>query len=111
MKWAGAHTGATWSAKHGGDARAPTIAALGRVICQQVKTSGDEIDELKLGHRSHSHQRCAAGRSDNGSFGDRSVDDALFAKVLIEAIGNFKRAAIDADIFADTEDGRVAFHL
>ena len=39
------------------------------------------------------------------------VDHALRAEAVDEAFGDFERAAVDADVFADAEDRRIALHL
>src|SRR5260370_31669015 len=49
-----------------------------------------------------------SGRAHNGGFSNRSVDHALGAKTVDEAVSDLERAAVDANVFADTEDGWVA---
>ena len=43
--------------------------------------------------------------------GDGRINDPLGAEAVDEAVGDFERAAIDADVFANAEDGGVALHF
>src|SRR5438876_6324877 len=108
MKRARAHARAARPAKYRRNVRAPAIAALGRIICQQIKAAGNEIDELKLSHWPQAHQPGATGRADDRGFRDGRVDHALRTEVIDDSFGNFECAAIYADVFADQKDGCVA---
>ena len=50
-------------------------------------------------------------RAHDGRLADGRVDHALPAEALEQARGDLERAAVDADIFAEQHDGRVAVHL
>src|SRR5678815_3817260 len=105
------HARSAWTTKHGRDPSAPAIATLSCIICQQVKSRRNEIDELKLGNGFHPHQSCAACRTDYRAFGDRSVNNSLLAVLVDKAIGNFESSTISANIFANDKDCWVTFHL
>ena len=49
--------------------------------------------------------------ADNRRFGNRRVDDAFLAEPVDQAFGDFERAAVRADVFANHEDALVARHL
>ena len=68
----------------------------------------DEIGELNFGHRSQAHHRAADGRSDDDAFGERRIEDAVFAVLIEQARGGFENAAGKADIFAEDEDAFIA---
>src|SRR5947208_7739616 len=102
MKRTRAHAGTAWATKHRGNVSAPTITALGRVVRQQIKTARNKIDELKFGDRPHAHQSRAASRADNCRFGNRRIDHPLFAELIDQTVSDFERAAIRADVFANT---------
>src|SRR5436190_4237457 len=111
MKWARAQARATGTTKDCRDAGAPAIAALGGVVGEQIESGGDEINELKLRHGPHTHQRRAAGRAHNCAFRNRCVDNTSAAKLVEQAVCYFEGSAIGADVFADHKDRRVALHL
>ena len=111
MKRARAHTRPAWPAKHCGNIRAPAITTLRRIIGQQIEATRNEINELKLGDRFHSHQRRAARRADDRRFRDRCIDHSLLAEAIDQSFRDFEGAAIDAHIFADHEHGWIALHL
>jgi hypothetical protein len=50
-------------------------------------------------------------RAHNGGLGDGRVDDALGAEAVDETVSDFERAAVDTDVFAETENGWVAIHF
>src|SRR5260370_6066461 len=111
MKRTRANARTAGSAKYGRNVGAPTIATLGRIIRQQIESATDEVNELKLSHRAQAHQRRSTRRANNRRFGNRSVDHALRAELIDDAIGDFEGAAISAHVFADQKDSRVALHL
>src|SRR5215510_2124020 len=104
MERTSANARTTWTTKHGRDAGAPAVTALGGIVRQQIKSRGNEIDELKLRHRTHSHQCRTTRRTDNCTFGYRRIDYAFFAKFIQQAISDFKRAAICTNVLANNED-------
>src|SRR4029077_18953407 len=50
-------------------------------------------------------------RADDGGLRDWRVDDTLRTEAVDKAIRDFKRAAVDADVLAEAEDGGVTFHF
>ena len=91
--------------------RAPEIVRLGDHVGDLVEGAADEIHELKFGDGAHAGERRAEGRADDGGLGDGRVDDALGAEAVDESVGDFEGAAVDADVFAEAEDGGVAVHF
>ena len=84
---------------------------LRRHVHDLVKAAGDEIHELHFDHRPHAHQRRADGRAHDGRLGDGRVDHPILAELLQHPGRHLERAAIDADVFAQTERRRIALHL
>ncbi len=76
-----------------------------------VEGAADEVHELKFGDGTHTGERRSEGRAYDGGFGDGRVDDALGAEAVDETVGDFKSPAVDADVFAEAEDGGVAVHF
>src|SRR5260370_24633714 len=111
MKRTRANARTAGSAKYGRNVGAPTIATLGRIIRQQIESATDEVNELKLSHRAQAHQRGSTRRAHDRRFGDRSVDHALRAELIDDAVSDFEGAAISAYVFAEKKDSRVALHL
>src|SRR5437899_8004409 len=91
--------------------RTPKIVRLGDHVADLVEGAADEVHELKFGDRAHPCERRSESRAHNGGFGNRRVDDALEAKAVDESVGDFEGAAVDANVFAETEDGRIAVHF
>ena len=80
-------------------------------VADLVEGAADEIHELEFGDRAHAGERRSEGRAYDGGLGDGRVDDALGAEAVDETVGDFERAAVDADVFAEAEDGGVAVHF
>jgi hypothetical protein len=76
-----------------------------------IEGTADEVHELELGNGPHAGERRAKSRANDRGFGDRGIDNALGPEAINEAIGDFKSAAVNPDIFAQTENCRIAFHL
>src|SRR5205823_3089110 len=76
-----------------------------------VPRARDEVRELHLGDWAQAHDRGAGAAADDGGLGERRVDDAPGAKLLLEAERDLEGAAVDADVFADQEDPLVTSHL
>src|SRR5215470_6556989 len=91
--------------------RSPPVMGLGRHVHDLVKGAADEVHKLKFSNRPHAAQRSAESCPHNGHLGDRRVDHALRAEAVNETVGNLERAAINADVLAQTEHARVALHL
>ena len=100
-----------WAAEDKRSGRAPEVVRLRDHVADLVHGAGDEIHELKFGDRAHAGERRSEGRADDGGLGDGRVDDALGAEAVDESVGDFEGAAVDADVFAQAEDGGVVFHL
>ena len=111
MEWPAVNIAAAGPADDQGRGRAPAVVRLGDHVGDLVERAADEVHELKFGDRAHAGERRAEGRAHDGRLGDGRVDDALGAKAVDEAVGDFERAAVDADVFANAEDGRIALHL
>src|SRR5262249_61071175 len=67
--------------------------------------------ELHLGHRPHAHHRGAGAAADDRRLGERRVDHAPRAELLLEPERHLERAAVHADVLADQEHAAVAPHL
>ncbi len=111
VKRAAVNAAARRRAHHDRHGRVPAIAALGGEVDNLVEAAGDEIGELHLRHRPQPHEAGADGRADDGAFGNGRIHHAFLAEMLEESGGHFERAAVDADVFAQQEDVRVALHL
>ena len=108
---AAVHARARGSADHHGHCRPPAIVHFRRHVHDLVKPAGDEIHKLHFHHRAHTHQRRANARAHHGGLADGRVDHPVFAELLQHARGDFEGAAIDANVLAHDENGRVALHL
>src|SRR6185312_16172574 len=111
MEWAAVHAATAGSAQHERSGRAPAVMRLGHHVYDLVEGAADEVHELELGDGTHAGKRRAKSRADDGGLRDGSIDHALRAKVVDEAVSHFERAAVNTNVFADTEDGGVRLHL
>src|ERR1044072_4738378 len=111
MKWTRAHARSAWTTKDGRQSGAPAITTLRRVVRQQIKAGGNEIDKLKLCNRPHSHQRRATRCPNDRTFRDRRIDNSFLAKLVDQAIWNLERPALRADVLARHKHGWIPFHL
>src|ERR1044071_5022666 len=111
MKRARAYAGATRTTKHGRNICAPTITTLRGVVSKQIKAGGDEIDKLKFSDGLHAHQARSASRAYNRRVRNRRIYYPAWSKFIDKPVGDFERAAISSDIFANHKNRRVAFHL
>ena len=91
--------------------RAGAVELLRRDGDEVVPGAGDEVGELHLGDRAHAHQRRAGAAADDRGLGERRVDHPPRPELLLEALRDLERAAVDADVLADHEDALVAPHL
>src|SRR6267143_2266946 len=80
-------------------------------VADLVEGAADEIHELEFGDGAHAGERRYEGRAHDGGLGDGRVDDALGAEAVDETVRDFERAAVNADVFAEAEDGGVAVHF
>src|SRR5258708_28211126 len=91
--------------------RSPQIVAFRDHVADLVHGASDEIHELKFGDGAHPGKRSSKGRAHDSGLGDGRVDHARGPEAVNNAVGNFERPAVDADIFADAEYRGIAFHL
>ena len=87
------------------------VALLGRDGDEVIPRARDEVGELHLGDRAHAHDRRARAAPDDGGLGERRVDHAPRAELVLEALRHLEGAAVDADVLADHVDALVAAHL
>jgi len=59
----------------------------------------------------HAGERRSESRAHDGGLGDGRVDDTPGAESVDETVGDFKSAAVNADVFAKAEDSWVAVHF
>ena len=64
----------------------------------------DEAVELDLAHRAVAADREADRGADDAGLGERGVDHALFAEVLLQAVGDAEDAAELADVLTHDDD-------
>src|SRR5947207_7418598 len=107
MERSAMHTAACGSTQHQWRRGIPAIVRFGHHVYDLVEGAADKIDELKFGDRTHAGKGRAKGGAHNCGFGDRSINHPLWTKAVDESIGHFERAAIDADVFTNTEDGGI----
>jgi hypothetical protein len=70
----------------------------------------DEPVELDLDDRLVAAQRHADGGADDAGLGQRRVDHAVLAEVLLQPVGDAEDAAERADVLAHQDDLRVVLH-
>src|SRR6185437_14688838 len=111
MEWAAMHAAPAGSAQDERRGRAPAVMRLGHHVYDLVESAADEVHELELGDGTHTGKRRAKGRAHDGRLRDGSIDHALRAKVVDETVSHFERAAINANVFTNAEDGGIGLHL
>jgi len=89
----------------------PTVMRLGNHVYDLIEGTADEIHELKFGHGPHAGERSAKGGAHDGRFGNRRINHTLGSEAVDETARDFESTAVDANVFANTEHGRIAFHL
>jgi hypothetical protein len=72
---------------------------------------GREIAEHDVDNRPHPGHRRADAKSTEARFGDRRVDDAVFAELVDQAGEYLEGGARFGDIFAHQDDARIAPHF
>ena len=70
-----------------------------------------EALELGFGHGFHALGRHADAHAGDHHLGQRRVQHALVAELLLQAGGGAKHAAVDAHVLAEHDHRRVCFHL
>ncbi len=71
----------------------------------------DEAHELDLGDRAQSLRGHADGHPGNHPFRQRCVLYTVLAELLLQAGGRAEYPAVDSNILAEHDDGRVVAHL
>ena len=74
--------------------------------CQQHEIDGHDLD-----HRAHSDQRGTDAKPGEAVFRDRRVAHPPFAVFGVKAFGHAIAAAVEADVFAEREDGFIGRHF
>ena len=105
------HVATTRPAQHQRCGRAPAVVRRRDHVDDLIEGAADEIHELELGDRTQAGKRRPKRRAYDGRLGDGRVDHALGAEAVDEAVGDFESSAVDADVFAEAKDTRVAFHF
>src|SRR6266436_1872350 len=80
-------------------------------VADLVEGAADEVHELEFADGAHAGERRSEGRAYDGGLGDGRVDDALGTEAVDEPVSDFEGAAVNADVFAEAEDGGVEFHF
>jgi hypothetical protein len=111
MKRPAVNTSAAWASNHHRNSDTLAIAAGGGVVPQHIKATRDEVDELHLGYRAHSHHRRAASRTYYRGFRDGRIDHPPVAEAIQKAFRDFESASVYADVFAEKKDAVIALHL
>ena len=91
--------------------RSPAVVRFCGHVDDLIEGAADEVHELEFGHGTQSGKRGAKGSAHDGRLGNRRINHALGAEAVDEAFGDFKSAAVDADVLAQAEDGGVTLHL
>ncbi len=87
-----------------------TLVQLGDLRDDLVEGRIDEAVELDLAHRAVAANRQTDRGADDGRLGQRRVDDAVLAEVLLQSVGDAKDAAEATDVLAHQEDLGVLLH-
>ncbi len=111
MERSASHVAAAGTAHHHGTGQERPVTRGGHVVGEHVVGAGDEVDELHLADRTHSHMGRARGRAHDRRLGERRVDHPLLAEASLQPFGHLERAAIAADVLAQADDLRVSLHL
>src|SRR6478672_10595157 len=93
MKWTTMDIAAAGTANHKRGRGTPAIVGFSHHVYDLIKSTTDEVHELKFRDRSHPGKRRSERSSDNRRFRDRCIDDALRSKAVNEAVSDFESAA------------------
>ena len=91
--------------------RAPAVVGFGDHVDDLVKSAADEVHELELGDGTHAGERCAKGRTHDGGLGDGRVDNAFRAEAVNQAVSDFERTAVNADVLTNAENTGITIHF
>src|SRR3984957_19773924 len=83
-----------------GDGPAGAVAHLGELADDLVERGEDEAVKLDLAHRPVAAQRQADRGADDARLGQRGIDHAMLAEVLLQSVRHPEDAAELADILA-----------
>src|SRR6202030_1679755 len=111
MKRAAMNAASRWPPQHHWHGRAPAIVGFGDEVRHLIEAAGDEIDELHLDDGPKAEIAHAAGRANDTGLADGRVDHAFGTEPREQSFGHLKRTAVNADIFAERDDGGIAVHL
>src|ERR1019366_9292848 len=76
-------------------------------VDQLIESAGDEVGELHLADRTHADDRRADGAADDRLLGDRGVEHAVDAELLLQARRDLERPAECADVLAEQQNAVV----
>src|SRR6266550_2951701 len=111
MERAAPHVAAAGASHHNRGREAGAVARGGDVVREHVVGAGDEVDELHLRDRAHTHVSRPGRRADDRRFRDGRIDHACLAELLGEPLGDLERAAVRPHVLPQDENVRVALHL
>ena len=84
---------------------------LRRLVDQAVHREREKVSEHDLEHGSHPRDRRAVGGAGHRQLGDRRVEDALGAVLLVQAGRDREDATGERDVFAEQDHALVAREL
>ena len=105
------HAASAGSTQDERSGRTPAIMRLGHHVHDLIESAADEVHELEFSHGTHAGKRRAKGRAHDSRLSDGRINHALRPKVVDKSVRNFERAAVNADVFTNTEDGGIGLHL
>ena len=83
----------------------------GGLVDDLIEGGMDEIRKLHLGDRDEVVERHAQRQTDDRGLGQRRVDHAQLAELLVEPIGGQEDAPLGTDVLAHDDHALVALHL
>jgi hypothetical protein len=86
------------------------VAQPGSVVHQLIDARIQESHKLDLAHRLQTLRRHADAEPADEEFGKRRIQHALRPETLLQSDRGAEDAAVDADILAEHDDGRVILH-
>ena len=111
MESAAMYAAAGRPANDDGHGSAPAVMGFGHEIGDLVKGASNEVDELHLRDRAQSQIAHADRGAYDRGFADGRIDHAFPAETLQQARRGLEGAAVNADIFAQQQDSRIAVHF
>ena len=86
------------------------VAQSGCMVHQLIDAGIDETHELDLADGLQALRRHADAQPADQQLGKRRIEHALRSEALLQPGGGAKNAAVDADILAEHDHGRVVLH-